>query len=365
MSGLFSGTHVSVEQSRSLYRLIYLQPGITRQALSDRLAWPATTLNRALDRLLAASLIVASGLAASSGGRRPSLFQVVADARLLGGIELAGSDSRFVLTDLQLGILFERNIAPLTGLPLADWPVWLGEQISQACRQLERQTSDLLGIGLTGSAAQGLDQLADQLQAILTVPVQTIETLTAAAFAATMQVRGIPGQRIQYWSLGDTLQLNMTVGPDLLAGWQTIPVACLQVPGLEDDRPLPLTAAVTQSGLLKHFQTLKNDPDLTWADFSAALDQGKRKASQVLQYAGRSLALAVYNVAVVTGASQVVLGGPQASQWPRLITVASRLTERLGEQAGQPIPVRIDGLGAAGTALGAAARLLAGSLGQD
>ena len=105
MGGLFSGNLAVQEQSRLLFRCILANQPVTRPLVLSQLNLPPTSLNRALDRLLAAGLIEVIGQADSTGGRPASLFRVRRDARRMLGISLPANPQepiRLMLLDLAL-----------------------------------------------------------------------------------------------------------------------------------------------------------------------------------------------------------------------------------------------------------------------
>ncbi len=377
LSRLFPGNHTTLEQTQLLYQRIYHCPDLTRQALAEQMDLPATTLNRTLDRLIALGLVSAESQGASSGGRRPDLFRIIPGARSLLGIELNGAASRLVLTDLCLTPIGDESLAGWPGCEPVQRIPWLIGQIKSACQKYKVGLEQVLGIGLVGpdvtATATEPDtntNLADislvaVLQHHLQMPAWATDPILAATWAGILPVNSTVDQPMQYWFIDDAILLGSVEKIFPSSSWQALPVSHLQAADPAGGQAVTLAAMTTRPGLVHQFQQLKNDTALTWTDLLAAASQGKKKATVVMQRGLQSLAMAIYNAAVINRTRQVVLGGPLVSEWPSYGSAVCQQIARISQGSDQPITVTVDTTGPGGRALGAAVVVMARSLGPQ
>ncbi len=93
-----------------VYHHIYHQKQITQAALMQDLKMSAPTISQYLNELLAAGFIEKSGFASSSGGRKPSLFRIIPDARISAGLEIVSSRVLLIITNLYGEVIFKKQL---------------------------------------------------------------------------------------------------------------------------------------------------------------------------------------------------------------------------------------------------------------
>ena len=124
----------------------------TRAELAEVSGLARSTVATRIDCLLALGLVAPYGGAASTGGRRPSLFALNPSARVVVGADLGATHALVSLTDLG-GTELAVERAPLA---IADGPddvvTWLAEVVRRLLVTAGRRVEDLaaIGIGLPG-----------------------------------------------------------------------------------------------------------------------------------------------------------------------------------------------------------------------
>lgn len=388
---LFQGSRSLIEQARALYVLIRRQEGITRQMLSEQLNMPATSLNRALDRQLQLGLIEEYGLADSTGGRRAGLYRIVSQAYNLFGLDLSGAAGHLVLTDLSLQVLDQVDLPGIDQL-LAEG---LSAVVCRSCQTLldrqglSREKVLGLGIGWASPAAQEaaadfaepgesapapdgqpeqthLKGLFADIAATLSLPVFAQRGADAALYAGLWQQRSLADSTFLYLSAGQSIRYAMAVRGQLhRSGLATDSIGDLLVPDLQHSGSQRLDQVATIPAMLRRFRKSKNDKTLDWPAFCQAAESGKKKAGSIVADAARSMALAVQNMAVLTGGRYLLLGGSALFDLPAYESAIRRELDHLAAQ-GCRIPVLLDlAYGSGILAVGAAAFVLEKSLGQD
>ena len=121
----------------------------TKKELEARLGWTASTTNRVIQSLLQKDAVAEIGQLESSGGRRPSLFDIRADKGLLLGIHISFGFVQMVLCDLKMHLL-EQKVLLLP--PVREDPETVLEAIAGTfqnfLRRQDRRPEDVLGAGL-------------------------------------------------------------------------------------------------------------------------------------------------------------------------------------------------------------------------
>ncbi len=387
MKHLFAGSGSMIEQIGQIFALIRAHDGLTRQSLASRLDLPATTLNRSLERLLKAGLIRESGLADSSGGRRPSLYKINSQAGLLLGVDLSGPDARLVLTDLNLRVL-GRRLLPAWAVPVDGGPA---AALIAGCRDLAGQdhlaAGMIFGLGFclpeTGvlppngtavsngqsgetSASSDPAVLIQSVAADLQQKANSLPAASAGLYAGLW--RSLPGSDISH----DVCPLLELVADDSIGLGQIHLVnpaqsvlTFVQLSGMvvpASDKPAAggtvLGQLATRPAMLKRFQHLKDDADLTWLDFCQGVQAGKRKARLVLQEAAAALSVACLNAAIATGSRHLLLAGDSFRDLPEYEAAVRVSLRELAVRTGQELNMPEHDMGDDLRAVGAAARAL-------
>lgn len=132
--------------------LIRLRIATTRRDLLERLGWSRVTLERRLDELTDAGLIVVAGAQPSRGGRPREEFEVARDAGLILAVEIGGTHTRLALTDLVSNVLAveEADIGLYSGPD--EVFSWARQVLDFVFARIGRRRADVraIGIGVPG-----------------------------------------------------------------------------------------------------------------------------------------------------------------------------------------------------------------------
>ncbi len=132
-----------------IYNILQKSRPETKKALEAELGWTASTTNRAIQSLLQKGAIRETGQEESSGGRRPSIFDIHAEAGFLLGIHISYGFVCMALCDLKLRILEQET---LLLPPARDEP----EPILRAIRETFRRFLDRRSIPVQAILGAGL-----------------------------------------------------------------------------------------------------------------------------------------------------------------------------------------------------------------
>ncbi|MBO8171202.1 MAG: ROK family transcriptional regulator [Bacillaceae bacterium] len=94
---------------KTIFRLIRDNREMTRSSLSDAMKIKPSTLSRAVDQLLQAGFIKEKGQAGSTGGRRPTLYEIEKNAGYMVGIDISRTYCSIVLVNLTNEVIEETS----------------------------------------------------------------------------------------------------------------------------------------------------------------------------------------------------------------------------------------------------------------
>lgn len=93
------------QECKNIFNLIYKKGPLTKNAIIDATNIKLTKLNRLMDPLEEAKLIIESSVGDSTGGRKPILYDVNQQDYLVIGIDLSRTYTKIVITNLKMNIL--------------------------------------------------------------------------------------------------------------------------------------------------------------------------------------------------------------------------------------------------------------------
>ena len=94
------------EEKKRIVNIIHKQGPIAKSSILALTGMKLSTLNRIMQQLVDYELIVESGIGESSGGRKPSLYDVNSKKIFICGIDLSRTYTRIIITDLKMNIIF-------------------------------------------------------------------------------------------------------------------------------------------------------------------------------------------------------------------------------------------------------------------
>lgn len=139
---------ISNRKAKEVYELITRQTTVSKIDLLDQSGMTVSTLTRLLEELTSQGLILESGFGASTGGRRPILYEKNPAYAYIFGLEISRTLSKLVLVDLGMNKLETKSWAmtevmtPEILLPL------IAKEAQHMLDNHGIETSQVLGIGI-------------------------------------------------------------------------------------------------------------------------------------------------------------------------------------------------------------------------
>ncbi len=131
-----------------LLGLVRDQAGATRAELAHTTGLARSTIAHRVETLLDAGYLIELGEAPSTGGRRPALLDLNADAGIVLVADLGATHSRLAACDLRGVALIEHTDDIDIDLGPHQVLDWATEHVSGFLRELDRESHDVLGIGI-------------------------------------------------------------------------------------------------------------------------------------------------------------------------------------------------------------------------
>lgn len=134
------------DRGKYIFNVVQKKGPITKSELIDMTKIKLTTLNRNLQILLDKKIIVETDIGKSTGGRKPSLYDVNPMEFYIIGIDISRTYTKIVITNLKLKIIKERllsheyNIENIVEI--------IPTFIKDLCIKLRIEKSSIVGIGI-------------------------------------------------------------------------------------------------------------------------------------------------------------------------------------------------------------------------
>ena len=100
------------DRGKYIFDIVQKNGPITKSELIDITKIKLTTLNRDIQILIDKKIIVETDIGESTGGRKPSLYDVNPSEFYIIGIDISRTYTQIVITNLKLKIIGERVIKP-------------------------------------------------------------------------------------------------------------------------------------------------------------------------------------------------------------------------------------------------------------
>ncbi|WP_243129577.1 MULTISPECIES: ROK family protein [Clostridium] len=131
---------------KNIFGVVQKNGPITKSKLIDITKIKLTTLNRDLKILIDEKIIVETDIGESTGGRKPSLYDVNTEKFYIVGIDISRTYTRIVITNLKLEIIGEETLNHDYNIENSNDIILTSLKI--LFRKLHVKESELLGIGI-------------------------------------------------------------------------------------------------------------------------------------------------------------------------------------------------------------------------
>lgn len=143
-----SNVNVRIENRKKLIRLLYLQDGLTKQEIAQRLCLSLPTVNGLVQELEQENIIYFKRGLHSSGGRIPALVCFNENVCVVIGVEITETGSRIVLMNMACNILAECYMESPFSIERDYWVEMYGK-VQKLVSDKGFPKDKLLGVGIS------------------------------------------------------------------------------------------------------------------------------------------------------------------------------------------------------------------------
>ena len=184
------------QNRNEIYRYLYNNPGLSKQALAEKLELSIPTVGAALKALKEEGLIKYDGMLESTGGRKARAYSCDYEAKLALGMDITANHIALVLSDMKAHILHSERIR-LKFEDKASYYKKVAEKIAAFIVESQADESKILGLGvclaalvapdnktITSSRQLGAPKdLYKKLSKVITMPFLIFNDANAGGFA--------------------------------------------------------------------------------------------------------------------------------------------------------------------------------------
>ena len=134
------------DRCKHIFRIIQKNGPMTKNELIDLTQIKLTTLNRELKTLFNEKIIIESHVGESTGGRKPSLYDVNQEGFYIVGIDISRTYTKIVIANLKLEIISERLLSH--DYNMENVAEAIPSVIKDLLSKLEIENSFIVGIGI-------------------------------------------------------------------------------------------------------------------------------------------------------------------------------------------------------------------------
>lgn len=157
------------DRCRYIFDIIQKNGPIAKSELIHMTKIKLTTLNRDLQILIDEKIIIESDIGKSTGGRKPSLYDVNPKKFYVIGIDISRTYTRIVITNLKLKVMKEKLLNQAYKIEIVGDII--PNTIESLCEELQAEKSSIIGIGIGIVGGFEIKPLCDVLSRELEVPI--------------------------------------------------------------------------------------------------------------------------------------------------------------------------------------------------
>ena len=157
------------DRRKYIVHIVQKKGPITKSELMDITKIKLTTLNRDIQILIDKKIIVETDIGESTGGRKPSLYDVNCSGFYIIGIDISRTYTRIVITNLKLKIIseellnYEYKIENINDI--------IPDYVKNLCVKLQIEKSMIVGVGIGIVGGFNTKLLYETLRKELNVPI--------------------------------------------------------------------------------------------------------------------------------------------------------------------------------------------------
>jgi predicted NBD/HSP70 family sugar kinase len=340
---------ISNRRTKDIYEYIRKHGTVSKIDLLEHSGMTVSTLTRLMEELTQKGLILESGFGASTGGRRPILYQMNAAYAYVFGLEISRTLSKLVLVDLDMNKLDDRSWTMTDEMTPAKLIEIITDEVKHMMKRHSLDISTVLGMGIgavgpvdrfTGVIleplyfpAQGWSQVevCRLLQERLGIPVMLDNGANTAILAESWVSRSQSYRHLLYIHAGIGLRSSMVSEGKVIYGAVDMEGSVGQMIIQTDGIPYRNSAgnygalesyaslysiersarSALKRGRTSYLSHLAEDPEtVTFQHIQEAVKKNDPLAVEIVTEAATYFGIGLANLLNILHPEKVILGGP-------------------------------------------------------
>jgi predicted NBD/HSP70 family sugar kinase len=340
---------ITNRKAKEIYEFIRRQGTVSKIDLLEKSGMTVSTLTRLVEELTSQGFVLESGFGASTGGRRPILYQMNGTYAYVFGVEISRTLSRLVLVDLDMNKLDDHSWAMSPEMTPDKLCGWIAKEAQRMMERHSLTTASILGMGIgavgpldrhTGVILEPLYfpapgwqnvEICALLRGKLGIPVLLDNGANTAILAESWLSRAQSYQHLLYVHAGIGLRSAMVSEGKVIYGAVdmegSVGQMIIQTDGmpyrnatgnygaLESYASIYALERVAKAGLKQGRSTIlqqevEDAEKLTYSDILQALQKNDPFVIGIVQEAATYFGIGLANLLNILHPEKVILGGP-------------------------------------------------------
>ncbi|MBD2846653.1 ROK family transcriptional regulator [Paenibacillus sp. IB182496] len=349
-------------ESKTVFDYIHKRGPMTKKELAAAAGVSLTTLNRMMLPLEERRLIVQTRIGASTGGRKPALFDIGRDAYYTVGVDISRTYTKVALIDLKMNIVAKREFLMDEEATPEHTVRQIGTFVREQADRLAATRASIIGVGvgtvgpldrergvilspqLFPAAGWSNTPVVEMLERETGIPVQLEIGVNTAVVAEYYFGWGKDTANLAYVNCGIGIKLGMMIAGSIVRtvndaddafGHMIVNVdgakcSCGNYGCIEAYTSIPSVVRAFTNELKKGRQSSVEEPPeaVNYARLCEAAEQGDPLAREVISNAAATLGTGLANFINLLNPSMVVLSGPLVKLSPLYYDIATSIARK-------------------------------------
>jgi predicted NBD/HSP70 family sugar kinase len=312
-----------------ILNLLYKKGTLTKLDISREIHVSIPTVISNVNELIEDGLVEESGVASSTGGRKPMIVSFLPNSRYAFGVDISPEKTRVILTNLNLDIKYDEEFTIHPAMDVEDMMGKISEIVKRALSHTKIEEKKVLGIGFSLQGTVNEEKLVLELavnigmknldfkkyEKLFNFPIFIENEANVAAIAELKIGIAKEEKSLIYISISSGLGTGLVIQGNLYKGKNKRAGEIGHMTIVPDGKPCRCgrngcwEMYASQKALLNNFNNLSDVKIDSLTEFFNILSDGNECAAGCLEQYLSSLAVGIQNIVLIFDPNYIVLGG--------------------------------------------------------
>jgi predicted NBD/HSP70 family sugar kinase len=312
-----------------ILNLLYKKGTLTKLDISREIHVSIPTVISNVNELIEDGLVEESGVASSTGGRKPMIVSFLPNSRYAFGVDISPEKTRVILTNLNLDIKYDEEFTIHPAMNVEDMMGKISEIVKRALSHTKIEEKKVLGIGFSLQGTVNEEKLVLELavnigmknldfkkyEKLFNFPIFIENEANVAAIAELKIGIAKEEKSLIYISISSGLGTGLVIQGNLYKGKNKRAGEIGHMTIVPHGKPCRCgrngcwEMYASQKALLNNFNNLSDVKIDSLTDFFNILSDGNQCAERCLEQYLSSLAVGIQNIVLIFDPNYIVLGG--------------------------------------------------------